>query len=103
MLLICLAGLFVVQPMLPRSPGGAAAIISTWRCRWCCWLESGASAAGTSLLLACVSLISVGLGAAWLARTDGNPTLALVALSCFLGFLIFTVGSVLVTFSRRRK
>ncbi|MBS1105469.1 MAG: Ion transport 2 domain protein [Deltaproteobacteria bacterium] len=95
MLLICLAGLFVVQPMLPRSPGGAAAIHLDVALSLVLLAGIWSISRRTSLLLACVSLISVGLGAAWLARTDGNPTLALVALSCFLGFLIFTVGSVL--------
>lgn len=95
MLLICLLGLFAIQPMLPRSQDGAAAIHLDVALSLVLLAGIWSISHRTSLVLACIALVSVGLGAAWLAHADGNPTLVLVALGCFLAFLIFTIGSVL--------
>ncbi len=95
MLLICLLGLFVVQPMLPRSPGGAAVIHLDLALSAVLLAGVWSISQRTSVLIACVTLVSVALGAAWFAHDGHSPTLAMVSLVCTLAFLVFTVVSVL--------
>jgi hypothetical protein len=94
-LLACLLGLFVVQPMLPRLPDGTASIHLDVALS--AVLLAGIWSIGhrTSVVLACVAVVSVGLGAAWFAHAENSSRLAMFAISCTLAFLVFTVGSVL--------
>lgn len=94
-LLVCLLGLFVVQPMLPRSPGGTESIHVDLALSAVLLAGVWSISHRTSVVLACVALVSVGLGAAWFAHSENSATLAMVAICCTLAFLVFTVGSVL--------
>ena len=94
-LLLCLLGLFLVQPMLPRSPNGEAAIHLD--IAFSLVLLAGVWSVNHRIpvLIACLGLAALGLGAAWFAHGGQNPSLAMVALISTLVLLVITVISVL--------
>lgn len=94
-LLVCLIGLLLIQPMLPRSPGGTAAIHLDLALSAVLLAGVWSVSHRRSVMIACVTLVAIGLGAAWFAHDGQSATLAMVALVCTLAFLVFTVASAL--------
>lgn len=94
-LLLCLLGLFLVQPMLPRSPNGEAAIHLDVALALVLLAGVWSVSHRIPVLIACLGLAALGLGAAWFAHGGQNQSLAMVALVATLVLLVITVISVL--------
>jgi len=101
-LLLCLLGIFMVQPMLPQGHHGlsvldldvglaAVLIASIWS------LSHSRALAAIGLAFVVPALIATFFG-----RVGASGTLALVGLGCALAFIAFTAASVLWLVVRRR-
>ena len=101
-LLLCLLGLFLIQPMLPRGRGLSAldldvALVAVLLAS--VWSLSHSRV----LLFAGLALVVPAIAAGFFARVGPRAELALVGLGCALAFLVFAAGSVLWLVVRQRE